>query len=83
MQYNASARSDFPLLTAPIMNTLLGKQLRYLSDENLAWNIIAGTHKTPTDLIPATKLILKNIGKLGIKLINGEGSKIIITTKKF
>jgi hypothetical protein len=28
---------------------------------------------------PATKLILEEIGKLGIKLINGKGTEIIIT----
>jgi hypothetical protein len=32
---------------------------------------------------PATKLILEEIGKLGIKLINGEGTKIIITPEDF
>jgi hypothetical protein len=28
---------------------------------------------------PATKLILDEIGKLGVKLVNGKGNKIIIT----
>jgi hypothetical protein len=32
---------------------------------------------------PATKLILGEIGKLGIKLINGKGTKIIITPEDF
>ncbi len=32
---------------------------------------------------PATKLILEEIGKLGIKLINGEGAEIIITPEDF
>jgi hypothetical protein len=32
---------------------------------------------------PATKLILEEIGKLGIKLINGKGTEIIITPEDF
>ncbi len=32
---------------------------------------------------PATKLIVEEIGKLGIKLINGKGTKIIITPEDF
>ncbi len=32
---------------------------------------------------PATKLILEEIGKFGIKLINGEGTEIIITPEDF
>ncbi len=69
--------------SAPIMTTLLGEQLRYLSDEALARAIITGTYKIPSDMDPATKLILEEIGKLGIKLINGEGTKIIITPEDF
>ncbi len=32
---------------------------------------------------PATKLILEEIGKLGMKLVNGEGNEIIITPEDF
>jgi hypothetical protein len=32
---------------------------------------------------PATKLILEEIGKLGVKIVNGEGNKIIITPDDF
>ena len=32
---------------------------------------------------PARKLILEEIGKLGIKLINGEGTEIIISPEDF
>ena len=32
---------------------------------------------------PATKLILKNIGKLGIKIVNEEGNEIGITPEEF
>ncbi len=42
-----------------------------------------GTYNIPTDLDPATRLTLEEIGKLGVKLVNKEDSKIIITTDKF
>ena len=32
---------------------------------------------------PAMKLILEEIGKLGIKIVNGEGNKIIIMPDSF
>ncbi len=32
---------------------------------------------------PATKLILEEIGKLGINIVNGEGNKIIIMPDNF
>jgi hypothetical protein len=65
--------------STPIMKSLLGERLRYLSDESLARSIIIGTYEIPSDPDPATKLVLEEIGKLGIKIINGEGSKIVIT----
>jgi hypothetical protein len=69
--------------SAPIMSTLLGDRLRYLGDEELARSIITGTFDIPTDLDPATKLILKEIGKMGLKIMNGEGNEIIITPGEF
>jgi hypothetical protein len=66
----------------PIMNTILGEWL-HLSDETIARAIILGTYNIPTDLKPATRLILEEIGKLGVKLVNKEDSKIIITANKF
>jgi hypothetical protein len=48
-------------------------------DKSLARAIITGTYEIPSDIDPATKLILEKIGKLGIKLVNEEGTKIIIT----
>jgi hypothetical protein len=54
--------------SAPIM-TLLGERLRYLSNKALARSIIMGTYKIPSDMDPATKLILEEIGKLGVKLV--------------
>jgi hypothetical protein len=42
-----------------------------------------GAYEFPLDLDPATRLVLEEIGKLGIKIINGEGSKIAITPDDF
>jgi hypothetical protein len=69
--------------SAPFMTTLLGERLSYLSDKALARSIIMGTYKIPSDMEPATKLILEEIGRLGTKLVIGEGNKIIITPKDF
>jgi hypothetical protein len=52
------------------MTTLLGEQLRYLSNKALARSIIMGTYNILMDMDPATRLILGEIGKLGVKLVN-------------
>jgi hypothetical protein len=65
------------------MKTLLGEKLRYLSNETLARSIITGTYVILAKMDAATKLILEEIGKLGMKLVNGEGNKIIIMPKDF
>jgi hypothetical protein len=65
--------------SAPIMTTLLREPLCYLLDKELVRSIIAGTYHIPSDIDPATKMILKEIGWLGIKIVNGKGSKIVIT----
>jgi hypothetical protein len=65
------------------MSTLLGDWLRYLGDEELARSIITGTFNIPADLDPATTLILKEIGKMGLKIMNREGKEIIITPEEF
>jgi hypothetical protein len=69
--------------SAPIMSTLLGKRLRYLKDKELARSIITGTYNIQTNLDAATTLILKEIGKMGLKIMNGEGKEIIITPEEF
>jgi len=69
--------------SAPIMNSLLGEKLRYLSVESLANAIIKGAYEIPTDLDPATAMILKEIGKLGMKIVNGENNEMIITPEDF
>jgi hypothetical protein len=65
------------------MKTLLGERLQYLSNESLARSIILGTYDIPFNLDPATKLILEEIGKQGIKIVNGEENEIIITSDNF
>jgi hypothetical protein len=65
------------------MTTLFGERLPYLSDEALARSIIMRTYKIPYDMGPATRLILEEIGRLGIKLVNGEGNEVIITPEDF
>jgi hypothetical protein len=65
------------------MTNLLGERLWYPSNESLAQAIITGTYEVPSDMDPATKLILKEIGKLGVKLVNKEGTEIIITPEDF
>ena len=37
----------------------------------------------PADMDPATRMILEEIGRLGSKILNGEGGKIIITPTEF
>jgi hypothetical protein len=69
--------------SAPIMTSLLGERLRYLKDEELARSIITGTYDIPTNLDEATILILKEIGKMGLKILNGEDKEITITPEEF
>ncbi len=52
-------------------------------DENLTQAIITKTYNIPLDMDPATKLILEEIGNLGIKLLNNKGAEIVITPEDF
>jgi hypothetical protein len=61
------------------MSSLLEDRLRYLQDKELARSIITGTYDILDDLDEATTLILKEIGKMDLKIVNGEGNKIVIT----
>ena len=58
---------------APTTKHTIGAKLTYLSDKEVARSIIEGTYNIPTDLDDATKLILEDIGNLGMKLRNKEG----------
>jgi len=65
------------------MKSLFGEKLWYLSDEALTKAIITGTYDIPTSLNPATAMILKEIGKLGIKIANGDSNEMIISPEDF
>ena len=69
--------------SAPIMKHFLGDKLRYLSDRDIASQIIEGTYDIPTDLDRESTLILQEIGRMGVKIINGERPPINITSKDF
>jgi hypothetical protein len=69
--------------SAPIMTTLLGERLRCFSNKALAQSIITCSYNIPSDMDPATRLILEEIARLGIKLVNGEGNEIIIPPEEF
>ncbi len=69
--------------SAPIMNSLLGKKLRYLLDKSLDIAIITGTYDIPTGLDPATAMILQEVGNLGTKIVNGNNNEIMITPEDF
>ena len=58
--------------SAPISNTLLGEQLKYLHNPTIAFEIISGSFKIPSDLDSATKLLLVEIGKLGRLVLQGN-----------
>ncbi len=49
----------------------------------MAKAIITGTYNIPTNLDPATAMILQEIGKLGMKFVSGDNNKIIITPEDF
>jgi hypothetical protein len=69
--------------SAPIMMTLLREHLCYLLDKDLVRSIIEGTYNIPSDMDPATKIILEEIERPGMKIVNGKGSKIVITPEDF
>ncbi len=49
----------------------------------MAKAIITGTYNIPTDLEPATAMILKEIGRLGMKIVNSDNNEIITTPEDF
>ena len=66
--------------SAPISkHKLLAEQLGYLSDGEVARQIITGVYEIPDDLDPVTTLVLHEIGKMGMKLVTGDGEEIIVT----
>ena len=66
-----------------ILSSSQRSNLRSLKDKELARSIMTGTYDIPTDLDEATTFILKEIGKMGLKIANGEGKEIIITPEEY
>ena len=58
--------------SAPISRSLLGDDLKYLSNSDVAFSIIEGTYQIPEDLDKATTLILKEIGMMGKQVLEGQ-----------
>ena len=54
---------------APISNSLLGLELRYMQDSSIANDILTGSYVIPDDLDSATALLLSEIGKMGNKIL--------------
>ena len=54
------------------MKQFLGDKLCYLSDRDVASQIIEGTYDIPTDLDRELTLVLEEIGRMGVKTINGD-----------
>ncbi len=63
----------FQLATeAPISSTMLIEQLGYLADSDIAKQIIEGSFDIPDEVDDSTALILEEIGRIGVRLSNGE-----------
>ena len=69
--------------SAPISKTLLAEKLRYLSNEAIALDIILGRYEIPDEMDEATALILREIGKMGMKIVDGGGRQIVVTPSDF
>ncbi len=65
--------------SAPVAATLLGDELNYLHNEDLAYAILNGEYSPPLFLDNATKMILLEIGKLGVSVLKGHNKTITIT----
>ena len=57
---------------APISKTKLVKQLGYLTDTEIAQQLIEGTYDIPDEVDDATTLILEEIGRIGMQMTNGD-----------
>jgi hypothetical protein len=51
--------------SAPINNTLLGHQLRYMEDPEIAEQVLNGTYPIADDFDPGTALLLIEMGRMG------------------
>lgn len=69
---------------APISNTPLGQELRYMQDPDIANQILLGTYHIPPDLDPATSLLLVEMGRMGrLTRQNPDADICEITTQQY
>ena len=74
-QIQAECSSRFQLgHNAPIASTLLGDELQYLHNIDIAYSILTCTYDIPPWLDDSTQLILREIGKLGQSVLSGQHS---------
>ncbi len=66
-----------------IRKYFLGHQLRYLSDRDIATQIIKGTYDIPSDLDRESTLILEEVGIMGVQIANGDRPPITVTPENF
>ena len=69
--------------SAPITQTTLAKKLGFLSDTEIAAQLLDGTFEIPDEVDDATEVLLNEIARLGIQLVNGKGDKFIVTPEDF
>jgi hypothetical protein len=70
--------------SAPISRSLLGLELNYLNNAEVAFSIVNGSYPIPQELDEATKLILSEIGIMGSKVIKGHvAPNLTITAKDY
>jgi hypothetical protein len=69
--------------SAKIHSSSLAYQLGYLSDTEVAKQILEGTYEIPDDIDDATALILDEIARIGMEIVSHDGEKITITPEDF
>ena len=67
---------------APISKTTLIDQLGYLADTEIVQQIVEGSFDIPDEISDSMALILEEIGKIGVKMTNGDAT-ITITQEEF
>lgn len=66
--------------SAPIASTLLGVELQYLHNIEIAYEILSGTYTIPPTIDAATRLILDEIATLGKAVLSGSCPRQITIT---
>ena len=58
--------------SSPLCNGLLGEQLGYLADTEVAQSILEGTYEPPPGVADSTILVLEEIGSIAQKIARGQ-----------